>query len=60
MVYFTVRRNTNFGVPNANSCTLFDVKSGLNAVLLRFTDIFFKISVILQNSISEKLDDAFE
>ena len=27
--YFIVRHNENFGVPNANSGTNFDVKSGL-------------------------------
>ena len=30
--YFTVRRNVNFGVTNANPCTKLDVKSGLNAL----------------------------
>ena len=35
MVYFTVRGNENFGVRNANQCTQFYMKLGLNDQVIK-------------------------
>ena len=40
MVYFSVRRNVKFGVPNTYPCANFDVKSGLRVVKLVANTVF--------------------
>ena len=54
VLYFTVRRNVKFGVPNANPCTKSDVKSGLRtetpeisiAKVLKFISLGFRCSMV--------------